>query len=91
MQRRSFFGLVWASLTVLFGLLAVRPVFDGGAVDLGYGATAVVNGGIAGLYWLYSEPIADPDQPAPRRWFELAGIVLTTLVGSYLLLYVTLG
>jgi hypothetical protein len=91
MKRRTFFALVWVSLAVVFGLLAVQPIFDDGAVDLGYGLVTVAHGSIAGVYWMHPQPIDDPDEPAPREWFELAGLIAMALLGSTLLLFVVVG
>ena len=91
MKRRSFFGLVWASLAVFFGLLAVRPVLDGGAVSLGYGVVTVLYGSLAGFSWIHPQPLDDPDDPAPREWFELTGLIAVVLLGSALLLVVVVG
>jgi len=91
MKRRSFFGLVWASLAALFGSLAVQPVLDGGAVSLGYATGTVLYGSLVGLSWIHPEPISDPDDPAPREWFELAGLIAVVLLGSTLLLFVVVG
>ena len=91
MKRRIYSVLIWTCLAGLFGLLAVRPIFDGKAVDLSYSIVTVLHGITAGFYWMHPEPMDDPDEPAPREWFELAGLIAVVLLGSTLLLFVALG
>lgn len=91
MKRRLFFGLVWASLTVWFGLLAARSGFDDVAVTLGYAIVTVLYGILAVYTQFHPQPMDDPDDPAPRHWFELAGLVGATLLVSAAILFVSLG
>ena len=76
------------SLAVIYALLAVWPLFDGGEVSLVYALLTVLNVGLAVFYRVYPHPIDDPDAPAPPEWFKLAGLLTVVLVGAMTLLVV---
>ena len=68
------------------GSESVTNLAAGDVVGYVFGLTAVGNVALAFIYWFHPEPIERPDEPAPRWWFVLAGLVVMGLLGSTLLL-----
>ena len=78
------------SLAVINGLLAVWPLFDGGEVSLVYALLTVLYVGLAVFYRVYPHPMDNPDDPAPREWLELGGLLTAVIVGA-MALFVVVG
>ena len=91
MKRRSFFVVIWLLVAVSWGTNAAIKLAADETVGYAIGVLAVLNAGLAGYYWLSPEPVERPDDPAPRRWYKLAGVAAVTLVGGLGLLAVTVG
>lgn len=80
MNRRLFFVVLWSVLAVMFAGIGLIPFFDNRSVSYGYLVTSGLYGVIAGYYRFHPEPVVDPDDPAPRRWFEFVGVVVVALL-----------
>ncbi|ATW89250.1 hypothetical protein halTADL_2518 [Halohasta litchfieldiae] len=91
MTRRSFFVAVVLLLSILFAGLAVSSIRAGESAGYGYAVVAVLQIAAAVGYWVHPKSVVSPDDPAPREWFELAGLVVAALVVSALLLFVAIG
>jgi len=91
MKRRSFMSAVWVLVGIAMGTNAAAKLAAGDAVGYGFGIIAVGYLGLASYYLVHSEPIEQPDEPAPRRWFELAGLAGVVLIVSFGILAITVG
>jgi peptidoglycan/LPS O-acetylase OafA/YrhL len=90
MKRRSFVAAVWTLLSLANGGVALGFLVDGDTTGYILLLAAIGQIAAAGLYLSDSTPVDQPDDPVPRRWFELAGLVGATLIVSTVLLFVTL-
>ena len=90
MKRRTFSVLGFAVVAAGLGLLAIRPLADGGTVDTDYGFVAAAFGVLAGYYQFYPNPLTKADEPAPDWWFRVTAIGLAVAAvvggGAYVLL-----
>ena len=91
MNRRLFFVVLWSVLAVTFAGIGLVPLLDSGSVSYGYLIISGVYGGIAGYYRFHPEPVANPEDPAPRRWFELVGVVVVALLISAGVLFLAIS
>jgi hypothetical protein len=93
MRRRSFFAAAFAFLAVCFGALGLGHLGSGDGFDAGYGVVAAGQLAVAVTYLFHPSPIDTPDEPVPRRWYELASVVVGSLllaVGVFYLVSVAL-
>jgi hypothetical protein len=79
MKRATFVAAGFLFLAVQFAGLAVLQATANGATGYGYVAACAMNAIIAALAYHYPENFARGDEPAPRRWFELAGLLAVLL------------
>ena len=86
MKRRSVFVITWLLVAGSMGVNVVTNLAAGDPVGYVFGLVAVGNVTLASIYWFHPEPIERPDEPAPRWWFVLGGLVVLVLLGSTLLL-----
>jgi len=91
MKRRSFVAATNLFLGIIFAGIAASWICSGDSVGYGYVVVAIIHTAIAGGYQVHPQPMDDPDEPAPREWFELAGLIAVVLLGSGLLLFVVVG
>ncbi len=91
MNRRLFFVMLWSTLTAIFAGIALVRLLDGGSVSYGFLAVSGLYGSMAGYYRFHPEPVAKPDDPAPRRWFELVGVIAVALLVSAGVVFVAIG
>ena len=86
MRRRSFFAAAFLLLGIVFAGITAGSIRTGSSAGYLYGIVTIVHLASAGAYQLHPKPITHPDDPAPREWFVLAGLVALVLLGSTLLL-----
>lgn len=91
MKRRSFFAATFLLLSIVFAGIAAHWIRTGDSAGYGYAIVAVIHLAMAGGYQMHPVPLDDPDDPAPREWLELAGLIAVVLLGSALLLFVVVG
>jgi len=91
MRRRSFFAATYLFLGIVFAGITARWLRTGDSVGYLYAIVTVIHLAMAGGYQLHPQPMDDPDDPTPREWFELAGVIGVVLVGVGLVLFVTFG
>ena len=91
MKHRSFMTSIQLLVAISIGTNAVANLAAGDTVGYGFAVIAVGYLGVAGYYWLHPTPIERPDDSAPRRWFELAGLAAVVLVVTFGILEVTVG
>ena len=91
MKRRSFFVATFLLSGIIFAGITARSIRTGGSASYLDAVVTMIHLATAIAYQLHPKPIADPDEPAPREWFELAGLVAVVLLGSALLLFVVVG
>ena len=91
MKRRSFMSGSSVLVAISMGMNAATNLAGGDTVGYWFVIIAVGHIGVAGYYWMHPTPIEQPDDPAPRRWFELAGLCAVTLVVAFGILAVTVG
>jgi len=84
MKRRTFSVLGFAAVAAGLGILAIRPLADGSAVDTDYAFVAAAFGVLAGYYQFYPKPLSKADEPAPDWWFRVAaiGLAIAAVVGG---------
>src|SRR6056297_1299738 len=86
MKRRSFFVATFLLSGIIFAGITARSIRTGGSASYLDAVVTMIHLATAIAYQLHPKPIGDPDDPAPRWWFVLAGLVVLVLVGSTLLL-----
>jgi len=91
MNRRLFFVVLWSVLAATFAGIALIPLFDNGSVSYVFFVISGLYGGIAGYCRFHPEPVVDPDDPAPRRWFEFVGVVVVALLIAIGVVVVAIG
>ena len=92
MKRRTFAVMGFGTLALVIGVAAIRPLAEGGGVDINYGFIAVALAFLAGYYQFHSEPFENPDQPTPDWWFKLTtiGVAVAAVLGGGALVVLTL-
>jgi len=80
MRRRSFFAAAFAFLAVCFGAPVLAQLGSGDAFDAGYGVAAAGQLAVAAYYLFHPSPMHTPDEPAPRHWYELASVMVGSLL-----------
>ena len=91
MKRRTFSVLGFAAVAAGLGILAIRPLADGSAVDTDYAFVAAAFGVLAGYYQFYPNPLSKADEPAPDWWFRVTGIGLALAAVIGVVAYFVLG
>ncbi|WP_253737579.1 hypothetical protein [Halohasta salina] len=86
MKRRSFFAAAFLFSGIIFAGITAKWIRTGDSASYIYAILTIIYIAWAGMYQLHPKPIGDPDEPAPREWFVLAGLVALVLLGSTLLL-----
>ena len=87
MKRRSVFAITWLLVASSMGVNAVTNFAAGDSSGYVFGLVAAGNVALASIYWFHPKPIERPDEPAPRWWFVLGGLIALALLGSVLLLF----
>jgi len=78
-QRANFFAVAWAASGLLFVGLAGAPLVDSGSFGIPYAPNAAAGletFAIAGYYHFRPDSMDNGSDPAPRTWFEVAGLVI---------------
>ena len=86
MRHDPFFVAAFLFVGIIQAGIAARFIGSGDSVGYLDAIITIMYFAIAGGYQLHAEPIGDPDEPAPREWFVIAGLVALALLGSTLLL-----
>jgi len=76
-RRADFLALAWAVIGAVYLLIELVPFAGGGSVDPAFVGIGLVWFAGAGYCHLRPNRMNKGNEPTPRTWFELAGVLVS--------------